>query len=125
MKHKYVSYIPSLAILITDILFFTHTNPNTSATSVLIMGCVLVALTFYAAISKVLGFLNYFNLGIRRTNHFLAAYATVVIVSIIALQSIGDLSLRDILIYIPLAVILYLYLSYGKGKGSPKESNDK
>jgi hypothetical protein len=125
MKNKYVTYLPIVAILLIDGFFFTLTDPNASSTSTLIAGCVLVALTFYTLISKIFGFINFSNMGLAKRNRFLAAYTTVVVVGIIALQSIGDLSLRDILIYVPLAILLYLYLSYGKGKNYLKDKNEK
>jgi hypothetical protein len=41
---------------------------------------------------------------------------TGVVGVLIALQSLGELTLRDLLMAIPLAIVLYAYMTYGRTK---------
>jgi hypothetical protein len=42
----------------------------------------------------------------------LTVFTVVMVCLLLALQSIGQLSIRDVIIIIPLAVLLYAYIAY-------------
>ncbi len=48
-----------------------------------------------------------------------ARVLTGLVGGLIALQSIGELGPRDVLVLLPLALIAYLYVSYGKAERVP------
>lgn len=97
-------------LLVADGLFFGLTNPRTLASIWLIPAFVLLAATLYYLCKAVLVVLSWYGLRARRPKR-LATTLTGIIVALTALQSIGELSKRDILVALPLVVLLYLYLS--------------
>jgi len=101
----------ALSLLIIDIIFFTKTNANRVAPVVLIVGFVLLVLTLYQAIYALLSAARLYGLPVRY-KHRLALYLCVVLSLMAALQSIGALTPKDILILLPLATLGYLYGMY-------------
>jgi hypothetical protein len=100
-----------LTMLIIDGLFFGYLNPNKVNSLFLIVGFVLVGLTIYLFMQLVLIFFK--NLGFKIKNRRKAAIFIAVLLSLLlSLQSIGQLTLRDVLIIIPIAVLLYIYTAY-------------
>ena len=98
-------------LLGVDVIFFGGFNPNDSSFLVII-GCALLALTIYLLVA---GLTNFFALGLPlqgATKQRLKIFLTLLIVFFILMQSIGQLSLRDALAVLPLAVVAYLYVSY-------------
>lgn len=51
-----------------------------------------------------------------RNNNRLPIYISGAAVGLMALQSIGELTIKDTLIFIPLTIILYIYLTFGRMK---------
>ncbi len=97
-----------------DLLFFGLTNPANVPSFALIIGFLLFAATLYMLVQ------GFFKLGVwygfafsERQKRF-ARIVTGVIAGAVALQSMGQLSGRDLLVVVPFAVLIYMYLSYGK-----------
>ena len=103
-------FLGALAAL--DELFFCLASPRTGNAFVIILGCILLSLTIYTAALLVARVLERRGLVTTRTAHRLALLLASFVVFLILLQSIGQLSARDVLAAIPLALVLYLYITY-------------
>ncbi len=101
-------------LIVLDGVFFTRTDPHKVASVTLIIGFLLLTLTLYLCIKRVLAFAKLYGLPFSRHERRIALFGTGVICGLIGLQSMGELTLRDLLVVGPLAVMLYLYLSYGR-----------
>lgn len=70
-----------------------------------------MALTIYLITYIVLSFIKLYGLPIKRKQR-LSWYITGVMSMLVALQSIGELGSKDIIVVLPLAVIGYVYINY-------------
>jgi len=61
----------------------------------------------------VLSFLKLYGFPVGKKRR-LATYLTVLVGALIALQSIGELTSKDVLVLVPIALIGYLYTGYAK-----------
>jgi hypothetical protein len=98
-------------VLIADFGFFNFTNANKATTAQLFLGIALVLLTGYFVVYGLLHAVNMYGFkikGVKRTS----IYTSSLIALLIALQSMGQLSIRDVIILIPLSYIVYIYLGY-------------
>lgn len=105
---------PVLCLLIVDGLFFSVTNPVSAHAAILIVGFALVACTLYAFVDLSLRLGALYGITPTRHRKRVARVATGLCAGLIALQSIGQLSARDISVLFPLALVAYLYVSYGR-----------
>lgn len=100
------------SLLIADGLFFGLTNPVRLPSVVIIVGFLLVTLTIYTIIRSCLGvFVGYSNLSGQRAKR-ISAISSLLIGVIVAMQSIGQLTLRDIIATFPIIIVVYFYFSY-------------
>lgn len=79
------------------------------------LGFILLVLTFYYLIYALLNFSGLYGIKIRRKRQA-AIYATSVLGVVVALQSSGELGSRDVWVLLPLAVLGYFYSSYARNK---------
>jgi phosphatidylglycerophosphate synthase len=91
-------------------------NTNQAPSFMIIIGFVLLVISFFYVIYTLLGLAKLYGLNIRRRKR-LSSYITALFGSMIALQSIGQLSPRDVAALLPLAIIGYLYSGYIKTSG--------
>jgi hypothetical protein len=114
MKHlTKTHFLLPLSLLIIDSLVFGLTDPNKVPSFMLIVAFLLVAATLYCVtrvfirVSRIYGF---------KVSHprRLALILTSISGGLIALQSMGELTGRDMLVLLPLIVLSYLYVSYGR-----------
>jgi hypothetical protein len=113
--HEIMHYPPALSLaglLLLDGLFFGLTNPKELASFWLIIAFLLLAATLYRASRLGFKVLSWYGLHPKRPKR-LAAGLAVIITGLLALQSIGELTDRDMIVSLPLFVLLYLYLSRG------------
>ncbi len=103
-------------LLVVDLLFFTLTNPERLPSFAWIIGLVLLAATLYSLLYAVLGVADWYGLPLGWHRRRLAGMLVGLTCGLLALQSVGELSTRDILVVLPLALIAYLYSSYAGGK---------
>jgi len=101
-----------LPLAVADIVFFSLVNPANSSSFMIIIGILLTALTIYVAIFGLTKLLAVFFTVSRRTQRRFAIFSTLVLMFLLLMQSIGQLSLRDILAIVPLMIVLYIYLTY-------------
>lgn len=103
-------------LLAVDGVIFGLTDPQQVPSLMLAGGFILLAITLYQLVLAVLHAAGWYGLpgGAHRKRQ--ARVLTGLIGGLIALQSIGELGPRDVLVLLPLAVIVYLYISYGKAE---------
>ena len=107
-------------ILPIDGLFFGFVSPTNSNSFVVIGGCLLLALTFYAFLALLTELVAMFIPITRQAQKRLALFATLLLTFLLIMQSIGQLGLRDVLAITALVVVLYFYLTYISRNTSPK-----
>jgi hypothetical protein len=110
---------PTIAVfmlLVADGLFFSLTNPNAVPSGVLIVGFILVALSLYVLLRLILTALDFYGLPVNQHSKRIALVLGLSGSLAIALQSLGELTARDILVLSLLSAIAYVYVSYGRGR---------
>jgi hypothetical protein len=107
-----------LGLVVADLTVFTQTNATRVASFTLIIGFLALAATVYYAAYGLLAFARLYGLPVRRKRR-LAASLTGLAGCLVALQSVGELNVRDVLLLLPLVTIGYLYSFYGAGASSP------
>lgn len=110
---KLKPYRKLLGLLVVDALLFNSTNAARAPAFMLIVGFVALMATCYYLFYGVLGFARLYGLAFPRKRR-LAGYLTLWTGFLLALQSIGELNSRDILVLLPLVAIGYAYSSYAK-----------
>lgn len=103
-------------LLAADGLLFGLTDPHEVPSLLLAGGFVLLLVTLYQLFLVALAAAGWYGLpgGTHRQRQ--ARVLTGVFGGLIGLQSVGELGIRDVLVLLPLAVIAYLYISYGKSQ---------
>lgn len=110
IKNRKSQYL--LIIVVVDLLFFGLTDPSKVPSVLLVAGFVLLIATFYLAFSVVLEAIDGGDEVLPKRNRNIVPISTAVLAFVIAMQSIGQLSIRDLLAVIPLAVLFLIYSSY-------------
>lgn len=101
-------------LLIADLAVFCLTNTETTPSFMLILGFLLLSATVYWLIKGLVRLARFYGIRFKRQKR-ITLVLTIVVSSLIALQSIGQLGLKDIVVGLIIAVIYYLYSSYAKG----------
>jgi len=113
LTNKKIAMIGGLAII--DGLFFGLTNPARVPSLLLIVGFGLVVVSLYAGLRLVMSIGGVYNPWFQRQQRPVG-YITGVVAAVLALQSIGQLSLRDVVVLLVLSAVLAVYYGYSKGK---------
>lgn len=79
----------------------------------LIVAFILAAATLYYSLRGLLVVIRWYGVPVSPKSKRIALVLTLVISSLLALQSIGQLSGRDIIVLMPLVCVAYLYRNYG------------
>ncbi|HSX45902.1 MAG TPA: hypothetical protein VLG27_02745 [Candidatus Saccharimonadia bacterium] len=95
-----------------DAAVFGASDAQKVPSLMLAVGFVLFLATIYHVFYGIMSIARFYGFRLKRQNRF-ALYFTGVAGVLAALQSIGELSGRDIAVMVPLAAIGYLYSSYG------------
>ena len=103
----------AVCLLLADVLLFSTTDVSKVPSFVVIIGFGLLSLTLYWAVRGLLRLGRLYGLTIRRQQS-LAIYLTIITAGLIALQSIGELNHRDLMVLLPLSIIGYFYSAYLK-----------
>lgn len=98
-------------LLLADVLVFGMTNPNDTLSFMLIVGYVLLCITLYYLLDACLSLSRLYGAPLKHKKRFLRS-AVLLISGLVALQSIGQLSSRDVLVLAPLSILFYLYIAY-------------
>ncbi len=113
LTHKKIVMIGGLATV--DALFFGLTNPARVPSLWLIVGYGFVVATLYAGLRLVLSVGGVYSPWFQRQGRPVG-YTTGVLAAVLALQSIGQLSLRDVVVLLVLSAVLAVYYDYSKTK---------
>lgn len=113
MKHtsKLATYQRIALLLLVDCLFFGFFAPQSSA-FIVIPALLLVILNIYVLVKVLLYVVGRFVTLKTQVARRITVILTGSVSILLALQSIGQLTLRDVLTLIPLMTVLYFYLSY-------------
>jgi hypothetical protein len=111
----YTHFWYAIGVLIVDVIFFSGINASAVAPFLLIIGFVLLLLTCYVVIYALLSIARLYGFPIRHKQR-LALYLSGVVGLVVALQSIGELSSRDVLVLLPLATLGYMYTVYATAR---------
>ncbi len=103
------------SLVVADLLFYGNTNEHSVPSYLVIIGFLLLALNIYFVSFVVLSLLRLYGLPIKHKKR-LAKYITGAASIIIALQSVGQLSVKDVLVLLPLTILGYVYVNYTKNR---------
>jgi hypothetical protein len=103
-----------LLTVVLDVLFFGLTNPAQVAPLWLMAGFILAAATVYWLIRLTLLVLALYFRGLKSQQRQLTTLLTAVATIMIGMQSMGQFSLKDFLVLIPLVLIGYFYIRYNR-----------
>lgn len=109
IHHKH--FWQTVCVCILDIIFFSKTNASKIAPFFLIVGFLLLVITCYELLYGLLSIGRIYGLNVRYKQR-LAIYLSGVAGLILALQSIGELTPRDVLVMLPLVTLGYMYGVY-------------
>lgn len=110
--HTKRKLIQLVALFVLDALFFTLVNPVNAYAIIIVVGFVLLIFTLYVLIDFLLALGERIIPFSAHTKRRMALASTLVLGLLIAMQSIGQLTVKDVLAVIPLVVVLSLYFSY-------------
>jgi hypothetical protein len=110
-----------IVLLIADYEFFSLTNPNNVPSFVLVLGFLLLLMTLYLVVRVVVTLLCFYVGALRRTRRRLTGFTTGLLGVLLALQSIGQLTTRDAVVIVPIAIVLYVYFTYARTKMRPQQ----
>lgn len=110
--HKYRFY---LLLMVVDVLFFGVISPNANA-FVIIPAFILVVISIFAIFNVITAYICKVLEVKPKNQQRIVAVSTATVGVIVALQSIGQLTVRDVATIVPLILVLYLYMSYTKSR---------
>ncbi|MEO6513169.1 MAG: hypothetical protein ABIR37_00625 [Candidatus Saccharimonadales bacterium] len=110
--HKYRRYV---LLGVIDSAFFGLLSPNTSA-FVIIPAFILIIVTIFAILTLIVTYIGKMFVVKPKNQKRIVIMLTATLGIIIALQSIGQLTVRDVVTIVPLILVLYLYMSYTKSR---------
>jgi len=110
-----------LSLIIIDSLLFSLSDPRKVPSFLLIVAFLLLTATFYYVVKGLVKLLGWYGVNAKHPNR-LASTITAVFGGITALQSIGELTGRDMLVLLPLVLVGYLYFSYNPRSSKGKTS---
>jgi Ca2+/Na+ antiporter len=99
-------------LIILDAGFFSLVDPRNSSSFMIIIGCILIGLTLYLVLRALTRLAGVFFTISDHTQRRFVIFITILLMFMLLMQSIGQLSLKDILAIVPLMIVLYLYLTY-------------
>lgn len=108
----------SAALIAADCLVFTLVNPRTASAMWLVVGFVLLGCTFFSLASLLAASLKGYGEQTHRAGKRFLRYAAVIALALLGLQSVGQLTVKDVAALLPFVVIAYLYFGYGKKMAS-------
>lgn len=122
LKHSIIRI--SAALITLDLLLFAVIDPRSANALWLIAAYILVGLTILSLVQVVplIIKLTYGEQGytlVRRA----AWYIGGALVLVLGLQSMGQLTIRDVITLLPFALIAYFYVTYGRQNAAQTADN--
>lgn len=112
LKKTFVLYL--LITVAADGLFFGLTDPAKVGSVWLIVGFVLAVATIYWLARGFVALLGLYSKALRRQHRRLVRAFTLIGAVLVGLQSMGQLTFRDLAILVPMVLIGYFYISYSR-----------
>ena len=100
-----------ISLLVLDGLFYGISNPNSVNLVVLMFGVLLLALNIYIFSLYLLLGSKRFGFQVKNANKF-SLILTLVISLIVGLETMGQLSLKDVVVAGIFGLLVYFYLAY-------------
>lgn len=107
----------TIAVLIMNAVLFLFTDPNSVSAVVLAFAILLMTANVYLLMQGASHMLSLWGVHVLASTR-LQRYVTVTALVVIALASVGELSLRDVAVLLPLAALVYLYRTYQQSQRS-------
>lgn len=107
-----------LVTLLLDVLFFTSTDPAKVSPLWLIVGFVLAVASLHGLFRILLWATSVYFKAVRKQQRQLAAGFTVLAALLLGMQSMGQLSVKDLLVLTPLCLLGYFYVRYNRRTAS-------
>lgn len=118
LRHRQVWQLAGL--LAADAAVFGGTDPQQVASYVLIIGFGLLAATMYCLLGALLAVAGWYGISLPHKRR-LQVTGTGLAAGLVALQSIGQLSSRDVLVVASLTLLVFLYTTYAAKNISPSK----
>ncbi len=99
-------------LIVINLLFFGFVSPSSASSFVIVIGCSLLAVDVYAFWKIAYRSLTVFTNTTNDQQKKIALFLTIATMFLVLMQSIGQLSARDVWAIVPLAVLLYAYIAY-------------
>ena len=112
MLRKLVRFRAVILLIGIDGFFFGALNPNSSSSFIIITGCIVLAASLYVLSSAAISLLASVGIVRRASAKRLSVSLALFLAFIVLMQSIGQLSLRDVFALVPFACVLYFYSAY-------------
>lgn len=103
-----------LLTIVLDVVFFSTTNPAKVAPLWLIAGFLLLVVTLYWFFRGLTLVLGVYIKSMQKQRAQLTGVLTITTTILLGLQSMGQLSVRDFLVLLPLVLLGYFYLRYNR-----------
>lgn len=100
-----------LGLLVIDAGFFGLTDPSRAASGYFIIAFLLLSLSIFLVVDSLFKLTKWYGIELKHRARFVGAIGGGVC-GLIALQSIGQLSSRDVVLLLPLGLLAYMYVSY-------------
>lgn len=122
--HKHPLILCSAALILLDLIVLTMVDPRTANAVWLIIAYILVGLTVLSLVHSIPAVLKIaYGDRLQSPAKRAAWYSGAVIVIIIGLQSMGQLTVKDIATLLPFAAIAYFYVGYSRQKSPQLADN--
>lgn len=103
-----------MALVLVDCLYYGLINPTKAYALVVVGGFALLIVNIYVGMTLLLMLVRRvvpLSIAVQRR---VRAFTTAILGVLMAMQSIGQLTVKDLLALVPLVVVLLFYLSYQK-----------
>ncbi|HET9174504.1 MAG TPA: hypothetical protein VFN56_04475 [Candidatus Saccharimonadales bacterium] len=108
------AWVYCVVTLIIAAVFFSNTNPTQIPSLWLIIGFGIMTALIYWTVRSVIAILGFYSKRIASQRKRLVRGGTILVAILFALQSAGQLTLKDIAVLLPLTILSFMYFSYSR-----------
>lgn len=105
-----------ITLLLVNVAFFGFVSPLEGSSLLLFVGFAILAVDFYLLVRFIISIVSQLSGHKWRNPRLFAMAVTSVFIIILSLQSIGQLSLRDVVAILIIGGIFLIYSSYYRKK---------
>lgn len=110
-----------MAILGADLLVFFGVNAQSAPSLVLMLGLVLAVSTIYVLMGLLLSILEATFPSLHVKSRKIKILLTLVLAFLVGLQSVGQLTAKDVIAIVPFVLVGYFYLMYPDSQASSSD----